>query len=206
MTSLLLPLAADNPLTHVVDHARLQTSGGWTLLSNHMIMMTVAAVILLLVFPPTMRRYRDGELVLSGKKANFLEAMMLFVRDEVAKPVIGQDTHKYIGFLWTLFFFILTCNLLGLLPLDALQSPLYKTGFYPIYGTATANIAVTAVLAGVRLHLLERRRHQGQRHRCRGLTTSRAVPRGTCGRSWCRSRSWACSSSPSPWPSACSPT
>ncbi len=144
---ILLPLAADNPLTHVVDHVRWATDGGLALVTNHMIMMVIAAVIMLLVLPIVTRKYQSGDIVLTGKGANFLEAMMLFVRDEVAKPVLGHDTHKYIGFLWTLFFFILTCNLLGLLPLDALQAPLTRTGYYPIYGTATANIAVTAVLA-----------------------------------------------------------
>ena len=144
-----LPLAADNPLNHVIDHAQL-SAGGWTIISNHMIMIAIAAIIMLLVFPAVTKRYRDGEVVLSGRQANFLEAMMLFVRDEVAKPVIGKDTNKYIGFLWTLFFFILTCNLLGLLPLDALQSPfLYASHGHAVYGTATANIAVTAVLASV---------------------------------------------------------
>ena len=144
----LLPLAADNPLTHVVDHA-LWAPGGWYVLSNHMVMVAVAALILLLVMPRATRKYRRGDVVLDGKGANFLEAILLFVRDEVAKPVLGAHTDKYIPFLWTLFFFILTCNLLGLLPLDALTlAPARAVGLdHGVYGTATANIAITAVLA-----------------------------------------------------------
>ena len=150
---MILPLAADNPLTHVVDHKLIEADlfgvEGWYVLTNHMVMVAIAAIILLLLFPAITRRYRSGEVVMTGKQANFLEAMMLFVRDEIAKPVLGERTDRHIGFLWTLFFFILTCNLLGLLPLDALTlAPAKAVGLeHGIYGTATANVAVTIVLA-----------------------------------------------------------
>jgi F-type H+-transporting ATPase subunit a len=64
--------------------------------------------------------------------SNFTEVLILFVRDEIAKPTIGKGYEKFLPYLLTAFFFILTCNFLGLLP----------------YGsTATGNIAVTATLA-----------------------------------------------------------
>jgi F-type H+-transporting ATPase subunit a len=45
------------------------------------------------------------------------EIMLLFIRDEVARPAIGKhDADKFLPFLWTIFFFILTCNLLGMVP------------------------------------------------------------------------------------------
>ncbi|HYH81898.1 MAG TPA: F0F1 ATP synthase subunit A [Longimicrobium sp.] len=68
----------------------------------------------------------------SGKRHNMIEAMVLFIRGEVVMPNIGHGGEKYVPFIATLFFFILFCNLLGLIP----------------YGsTATASISVTAALA-----------------------------------------------------------
>ena len=63
---------------------------------------------------------------------NFIEPILLFIRDEVLIPNMGQAGLKYLPFLWTVFFFILACNLIGLVPGGA---------------TATANISVTAALA-----------------------------------------------------------
>lgn len=146
-----LTLAAANPMEHVVDHALVKV-GSWYVLSNHMIMMGVAAALMLLIFPRITRPYREGKLVPSGTR-NFFEAMMVFIRNDVAKPLLGEQTDRFVPFLWTLFFFILFCNLLGLLPLDAIQSPFIPkdehghASFHAIYGTATANLAVTAVLA-----------------------------------------------------------
>ena len=55
-----------------------------------------------------------------------------FVRNDIAKPNLGDKTDKYLPYLLTAFFFILTCNLLGLVPFGA---------------TATSNLMVTVVLA-----------------------------------------------------------
>ena len=139
-------LAASSPLEHVVDHPIITTSGGWWLLTNHMVMMIIAALLCLLIFPTITRPYRDGKHVPTGRR-NFLEAIMMYVRNDVAKPVLGDDTDRFMPLLWTLFFFIWFTNLLGLLPLDALQMLAFGNSFHPIYGTATANIAVTATLA-----------------------------------------------------------
>lgn len=148
-----LVLSAGSPLEHVVDHAQVKV-GGYYVLTNHMIMMGVAAALMLLIFPRITRHYREGKLVPTGTR-NFFEAIMVFIRNDVAKPLLGDNTDRFIPFLWTLFFFILFCNLLGLLPLDAIQSPFIPRdesghpSFHAVYGTATANIAVTAVLAVV---------------------------------------------------------
>jgi F-type H+-transporting ATPase subunit a len=63
---------------------------------------------------------------------NFIEPVLLFIRDEVARPNLHDDADKYLPYLWSLFFFILFCNLLGLIPGTA---------------TATGNLSVTAGLA-----------------------------------------------------------
>ena len=146
-----LVLAAD-PLSHVVDHA-IWAPGGWYVLTNHMIMMVVAAGLMLLIFPRITRPYQDGKLVPTGTR-NFFEAIMVYVRNDVAKPVLGGETDKSMPFPWTVFFFILFNNLLGLLPLDSIVNAIQgfdEAGkpryFYPVYGTPTANLGVTAVLA-----------------------------------------------------------
>jgi F-type H+-transporting ATPase subunit a len=147
ITNLLPFVAAASPLEHVVDHPIIQTSGGWYVLTNHMIMMFIAAGLMLLIFPAITRRYRSGELVPTGTR-NFFEAILLYVRNDIAKPVLGDETDRFIPYLWTLFFFILFNNLLGLLPLDVITGRwLGLNHGHGIYGTATANLAVTGVLA-----------------------------------------------------------
>src|SRR5688572_30242030 len=133
--NLLLPLAASNPLDHVLDHPII-VRGGWFVLTNHMIMIGVAALLMLLIFPALTRRYRSGELVPTGTR-NFFEAILLYIRNDVAKPVLGDETDRFIPYLWTLFFFILFNNLLGLLPLDVFTGRLMGLNHgHGIYGTA----------------------------------------------------------------------
>jgi F-type H+-transporting ATPase subunit a len=46
-----------------------------------------------------------------------LESMLVFIRDQVARPAIGKhDADRFLPFLWTVFFFVLMCNLLGMIP------------------------------------------------------------------------------------------
>ena len=90
--------------------------------------MWVASILLIALM---LRAFRKPRTVPSGL-ANFFEAIVLFLRDEVVLPIMGEDGKKYLPFLLTLFFFILFCNLLGLIPYSA---------------TATGNISVTAGLA-----------------------------------------------------------
>lgn len=137
-------LAASNPLLHVVDHA-IWAPGGFWLLSNHMVMIVIAAGLCWLIFPKITKPYQDGQHVPTGTR-NFLEAMMMFVRDDVAKPLLGVETDRFMPLLWTLFFYIWFVNLLGLLPLDAIQELLHVP-WHPVYGTATSNFGVTLTLA-----------------------------------------------------------
>lgn len=67
---------------------------------------------------------------------NLMEMLILFVRDDIVLPSLGQKNYmKYMPFLLTLFFFIWINNLLGLIP------------FFPAGANITGNIAVTMVLA-----------------------------------------------------------
>ncbi len=98
--------------------------------------MLLSFVILVLIFSAVASNYKKGNLVPKGI-AGFLEPMILFVRDEIAIPNIGEKKYaKYMPYLLTLFFFIWINNLLGLLPGAA---------------NVTGNIAVTFVLAFIAL-------------------------------------------------------
>jgi len=141
-------LAASDPVTHVKDHVLYRTSSGLWLLSNHMVMLLLSALLMLIIFPLLTRAYRSGKLVPTGSR-NFFEAIIMYIRDDVVKPVLGDETDRFMPYLWTLFFFILFNNLLGLLPLALLTGGLLGLGAHGhgIYGTATANFWVTATLA-----------------------------------------------------------
>ena len=142
----LIWLADVNPLEHVLDKPVVSVHGVW-LISNNLLGVLISAGLMLLIFPRITRAYRRGEYVPTGTR-NFFEAMLVYVREEIARPVLGDQTDRYLPFLWTLFFFILFNNLLGLLPLDVLTGWfLEPLGLHPYGGTSTANIWVTAALA-----------------------------------------------------------
>ena len=135
---------AANPLEKVVDH--VQFGHGWTAVTNHMILMAVSALILMIVLPLVGAAYK-ARLVPTGFQ-NAVEATLSYLRDGVVRPVLGDATDTFLPFLLTMFVFILTNNLLGLLPLYEITYYLTKPfGLYPVYGTATGNVYVTAALA-----------------------------------------------------------
>jgi F-type H+-transporting ATPase subunit a len=142
-----LPLiAASNPIEHVANHPLLRTDGGVWVFTTHQLMILIVGVIMLLIFPRITRRYQSGEHVPTGTR-NFFEAIMLYMRDDVTKPLLGAATTKYMPYLWTLFFFILFANLLGLLPLESLTGWTGLNHGHGIGGTATGNFWVTSTLA-----------------------------------------------------------
>jgi F-type H+-transporting ATPase subunit a len=111
--------------------------------SNHMLMVTVATIILLIAIPLAARQ--NHSFVPRGMR-NLLESICVFFREEVVKPVLKGHTDRYIGFIWTVFFFILTLNLLGLVPTEKIITLI--TGKPNHFGgAATANIWVTGAMA-----------------------------------------------------------
>ena len=85
-------------------------------LTRFMVLEVVAAVILIAVFVRLANRMGQTDRPM-GRLWNLLEAMLVFVRDQVARPAIGKhDAHRFLPFLWTIFFFVLICNLLGMIP------------------------------------------------------------------------------------------
>lgn len=84
-------------------------------ISKYMILMVVVAIIMSVVFIRLSGRIRTGDRP-KGRLWNLLEAMLLFFRDEVARPAIGHDADRFVPLLWTIFFFVLGCNLMGMVP------------------------------------------------------------------------------------------
>ena len=156
------------------------------------------------VLPRWVRRRRGGDAVGALVPAGLgqLRRGDLRVPAQARSPSrrSGVHTDRFIKYIWSVFFFVLTVNLLGLLPIPAI-STLFGAH---LGGTATGNIWVTATLAlddhGLMVVQRPAARRQG--------TTSRTSARGRSGsrRCWCRWRSSAWSPRPSPWPSVSSPT
>jgi F-type H+-transporting ATPase subunit a len=132
---------AHNPLDHVVDHPSLDLPilGEIDLpvvfglqITRFMVMEVVAAVLVAAIMIPLARHVARNR-VTRGPFWNIFEAMVVFIRDGIARPAIGgHGADDFLPFLWTVFFFILFSNLLGMVPGGA---------------SATGNINVTFVLA-----------------------------------------------------------
>jgi F-type H+-transporting ATPase subunit a len=98
--------------------------------------MFVAAVILLWLMIAMARSYRKSGISAPTGLQGFFEPIILFVRDDIAIPNIGEHKYeKYMPYLLTVFFFILVNNLLGLVPV------------FPFGANVTGNVNVTFVLA-----------------------------------------------------------
>ena len=144
-----------SPLDHVVQHALvtkeadlglLTPEGQITVLSDQIVMMIFAGLLLVLLFPMLVRKRRGtdevGRLVPTGF-ANFLEVICQYLREEVARPALGEHTDRFVKYIWSVFFFVLTINLLGMVPVASI-SALFGTH---IGGTATGNVWMTATMA-----------------------------------------------------------
>ena len=125
-------------------------------LTKFMVLQLVAALAAFFIFRGLSKQVAGGKPA-QGRFWNFWEMMALFIRDEVVRPTIGEAHHdhddhgdgheasghgdnghgghfadQFLPFIWSCFFYILFCNLLGAIP---------------FLGSATGNINVTAVLA-----------------------------------------------------------
>ena len=110
--------------------------------TKHVVFMVLAAFLVFLTIwyggRQVAKRHREG----TGPRGfgAAVEAMVLFVRDDIALGSIGHGGEKFVPLIETLFFFILYCNLLGLLPWGA---------------TPTGNLAVTGGLALIAFVVIE---------------------------------------------------
>lgn len=124
MTSLpLLLLASGDPLHHNYDFPILSLKDGPVILTNHMVMMFLVFVFMLWAMPRAARAISVGktgtshDYVTKGAGWHLIEVICVFFREEVARPVLGRNTDKFMPYIWTTFFFILFNNLLGMVPL-----------------------------------------------------------------------------------------
>ncbi|WP_338406947.1 F0F1 ATP synthase subunit A [uncultured Flavobacterium sp.] len=87
-------------------------------ITRNVFMMWVSVVLLLLLFITSARKYRSSESNVPTGIAGFVEPLIVFVRDEIAKPMIGEHKYKkYMPYLLTVFFFIWINNIFGLIPI-----------------------------------------------------------------------------------------
>ncbi|MCC2591728.1 F0F1 ATP synthase subunit A [Chryseobacterium sp. MFBS3-17] len=99
-------------------------------LTKSVLMIIVTALLLVFIFGSMAKNYRKSPVPTGFGK--ILEPVILFVRDDIAKPNIGVKYKKYLPFLLTIFFFILILNIFGLMPFGV---------------NVTGQLAVTASLA-----------------------------------------------------------
>jgi len=136
-----------DPLEHVLDHALAEGLP----VTKYQVLSIAAAGLVAALLIGYARQIRHGQPP-RGPLWNFLEMLLFFIRDEVVRPNIPEGHHdhheghaaephdphatadRYLPFLWTLFFFILMCNLLGMIP---------------FLGAPTADLGVTLALAGM---------------------------------------------------------
>lgn len=102
--------------------------------------MLVVVLVMLLLFIPTANKYEKRKGQAPKGLQSFLEPIIVFVRDDIVKPSIGEKKYKkYVPYMLTLFFFIWIANMLGLIPI------------FPGSANLTGNIAVTFTLAALSL-------------------------------------------------------
>jgi len=159
----LLTLAAD-PAAHVWNHWFWKLSDGSWGWSGHQGSLVLSGLILIIGGLYVASRIRtgpkelgSGRYVTTSKFAHLIEVICVYLRDEVARPLLGDRTDRLMPILWTFFFFILVNNLVGMLPImdvvHMLRPDWAEQHRTPIGGTATQNIWVTGVLAALALIL-----------------------------------------------------
>ena len=99
-------------------------------ITKHVVFLWLVAILLIISFKIASNAYKKSRV--PHGFANFLEVLIVFVRDEIAKPTIGKGYERFLPYLLTVFFFILFSNFIGLVPNGA---------------TVTSNISVTVTLA-----------------------------------------------------------
>jgi F-type H+-transporting ATPase subunit a len=132
-------LAAEDIVNHLLDY-RLPGGG----LTAHQVLLLLVAVSMIGLFWWAARRIETKP----QKKGilPLLEVGLVFVRDDIVYPWLGETRgRRYLAFFWTLFFFILFSNLVGLAPFPV----------NPWERTATGNLAVTAALAAIAFLMIQ---------------------------------------------------
>ncbi len=155
-----MTLASANPIEHVLDK-KLMAVDGIGFFTMQLVTLIVAGILTVLFLMLSANAISGGsgpgnkKYVARGRLAQVVESIILGLRDSMLVPILGEaQTRRYLPFLLSLFFFILSMNLLGLVPFVDIQ---HLIGGYFMHdphwavfgGTPTSNIAVNAALATV---------------------------------------------------------
>ncbi|MEM9415687.1 MAG: F0F1 ATP synthase subunit A [Planctomycetota bacterium] len=146
-------LAASDGKLNAETHIQRHMLFGSEWFNNHLLMSVVASVIalllLVLVAKKMQPRPEEGAkgYVTRGGLAGFFELVLVYLRDETVKPLLHDKTDKYIGFLWSIFFFVLFGNLLGMVPIGPVAGLL--GGNSHLGGTFTGNWSFTIALSAI---------------------------------------------------------
>jgi F-type H+-transporting ATPase subunit a len=105
-------------------------------ITKNVVGIFVTLILVMFIFISVAKRYLKNPYSAPRGLQSLVEPLVIFLRDEVAKPAIGaKHFMRFLPFLLTIFFFIFFANLIGLIP------------FFPGGANITGNIAVTATLA-----------------------------------------------------------
>ena len=104
-------------------------------ITKNVFALFISMAIIVWVFLSVTKAYKRRTIHAPKGLQSWIEPVILFVRDDIARPAIGHKYERYMPYLLTIFFFILVNNLMGLIP------------FFPFGANVTGNIAVTMVLA-----------------------------------------------------------
>jgi F-type H+-transporting ATPase subunit a len=151
-------LAATDPSQHVFNHPFLKTEGGLWIWSGNMGNLVLSGIVLVLGGLWFASKVRTGpasqgtaRYTTNNRFAHMIEALCVYLREEICRPLLKDRTDRMMPLLWTIFFFVLVNNLLGLVPFMDLLHVVYKpwreAHVTPLGGTATQNIWVTGALA-----------------------------------------------------------
>ena len=111
-------------------------------ITKNVFSLLLAGLILCLIFMTVARSYKKNKGAPKGL-TSFMEPLVLFVRDEIARPQIGARYERYMPFLLTIFFLIWLLNLMGLVP------------FFPFSANVSGNIGFTLTLAVLTLLVVQ---------------------------------------------------
>lgn len=129
-------------------------------ITKNVFAMIISSLFLFFIFRSVAKRYEANPLKAPSEMQNLFEVLIIFVRDEVVKPMLKENTIRFLPYLLTIFFFIWFNNMLGLLPAAA---------------NVTGNIAVTVTLALFTFFITMK---SSSRHYWHHLLTAPGVPGG----------------------------
>ena len=104
-------------------------------ITKNVFALLFSSILMIICIMYVARSYKKNPLQSKSGFAGFMELFIMNINDDVIKPCIGKGYEKYAPYLLTVFFFVFTNNILGLIPI------------FPGGANVTGNIAITFVLA-----------------------------------------------------------